>query len=199
MEYKCSVCDYTSPFKITIERHMIKKKKCGDNPTIIEVPVHIKCEFCNKLYKTRDNLTKHLKFCKIKNNEILLPIEPEIIETLNNDSILKEIIENLKKENESLKIKLSEKQKPNYKSKLNSVLRFAVWNSVIGNKIAVHKCLCCNSNEISQQNFQCGHVVSRNNGGEDIIDNLVPICGSCNSSMGSTDMDSFIKTLTVSN
>ncbi len=92
----------------------------------------------------------------------------------------------MKKENELLKIKLGEKQKPIYKSKLNSVLRFAVWNSVIGNKIAVHKCICCN-------------IISRNNGGEDIIDNLIPICGNCNSSMNSNNMDEFIKMLTVSN
>lgn len=49
------------------------------------------------------------------------------------------------------------------------------------------------------QNFcnLSGHVVSRYNGGEDIIDNLVPICGSCNSSMGSINMDSFIKILMI--
>ncbi len=105
------------------------------------------------------------------------------------------IIQELQRQIHTKIINNEQKEKPKYKHKLNSVLRFAVWNNIIGSKVAAHKCLCCNNNEISQQNFQCGHVVSRHNGGEDIIDNLVPICGSCNSSMGSTNMDSFIKIL----
>ncbi len=91
-----------------------------------------------------------------------------------------------------------EQNKPNYKTKLNSVMRYAAWNRTIGVTIGVYKCLCCNTSEISQQNFHCGHIVSRHNGGEDVVDNLVPICGSCNSSMGTNNMDDFIKTLMVS-
>ncbi len=190
MEYKCSVCNFTSSYKVAIERHITKQKKCGENQVVIEIPIDIKCEYCNKSYKTKEVLIKHFKICKTKN------IQNDVLNTNEDTQSLLDKIKKLEDENSLLKI---ETKKPNYKSKLNSVLRFAVWNSVIGHKVAVHKCLCCNSNEISQQNFDCGHIVSRNNGGEDIIDNLVPICGSCNSSMGSIDMDSFIKTLTVSN
>jgi len=42
-------------------------------------------------------------------------------------------------------------------------------------------------------NFHCGHVVSEINGGELEPENLKPICQSCNSSMGTTNMNEFIK------
>lgn len=75
MEFKCSICNYTSQFKTTIERHITKQKKCGENPSIIEVPIEIKCEFCNKLYKTRENLVQHLKICKVKKSNVELELE----------------------------------------------------------------------------------------------------------------------------
>ena len=40
--------------------------------------------------------------------------------------------------------------------------------------------------------FHCGHVISEFNGGNATIDNLRPICPSCNSSMGRTNMDIFM-------
>ena len=40
--------------------------------------------------------------------------------------------------------------------------------------------------------FHCGHIISEANGGEIKLDNLRPICHSCNSSMGTVNMDEFI-------
>lgn len=75
MEFRCSVCDYTSFSKFSAERHLTKQKKCGDNASIIEVPVDIKCEHCDKSYKTKEVLNKHLKICKTKKNNIELELE----------------------------------------------------------------------------------------------------------------------------
>jgi hypothetical protein len=47
MEFKCLSCDYTSSSKFSVERHINKQKKCGENPTIIEVSIDIICEYCN--------------------------------------------------------------------------------------------------------------------------------------------------------
>jgi len=66
MEFECSVCNYTSSYKSNTERHINKQKKCGENPQIIEVIVKIICEWCNKSYASKDNLTKHYKICKVK-------------------------------------------------------------------------------------------------------------------------------------
>jgi hypothetical protein len=66
MEFKCSACDYTSPYKIALDKHVNKKNKCGENPIVISVPIDIICEYCNKQYKSKDNLAQHLKICKVK-------------------------------------------------------------------------------------------------------------------------------------
>jgi hypothetical protein len=70
MEFKCSVCNYTSKYKIDIDRHINKQKKCGENPKIVETLLEIKCDYCDKFYKTTDTLKKHLKICKVKKSNM---------------------------------------------------------------------------------------------------------------------------------
>ena len=55
------------------------------------------------------------------------------------------------------------------------------------------KCTCCKVSTIGMRNFDCGHVVSVHAGGKTVAENLRPICGNCNSSMGKKDMDEFIR------
>ena len=45
---------------------------------------------------------------------------------------------------------------------------------------------------MTQLNFICGHIVSGYNGGKINVDNLRPICMSCNLSMGTKNMQDFI-------
>ncbi len=52
---------------------------------------------------------------------------------------------------------------------------------------------CCNTTTISITNFHCGHIVNNKDGGTVNIDNLKPICGLYNSSMGTMNMNDFIK------
>ena len=59
-------------------------------------------------------------------------------------------------------------------------------NSIQGN------CQCCKTEVISKNNFDCGHIISEKNGGNVHLDNLKPICRSCNSSMGRTNMNDFM-------
>lgn len=79
-------------------------------------------------------------------------------------------------------------------SKIPSALRNMVWKKYASKEKIYAKCYCCKTNEISIDNFVCGHVKSRYNDGETTLDNLRPICGSCNSSMGSKNMHEFMKT-----
>jgi 5-methylcytosine-specific restriction endonuclease McrA len=81
------------------------------------------------------------------------------------------------------------------KKSISSTIRKLVWNTNIGEEIGKTKCLCCNSTDITQISFNCGHIVSEANGGETIVSNLKPICQNCNSSMGTKDMNEFMKTL----
>ena len=47
--------------------------------------------------------------------------------------------------------------------------------------------------------FHCGHVIAEKNGGSIEITNLRPICQICNSSMGTTNMDVFVKSYKIEN
>jgi hypothetical protein len=71
-------------------------------------------------------------------------------------------------------------------------LKRKVWEQQIGEDIGKTKCLCCRLTDITQMSFHCGHIISESNGGEIKLDNLRPICQSCNSSMGTVNMDEFI-------
>jgi hypothetical protein len=72
-------------------------------------------------------------------------------------------------------------------------IRVLVWNTHIGELIGMAKCLCCNEKDISQMEFHCGHIISYYNGGADSVENMRPICASCNLSMGSENMNTFIE------
>jgi len=77
--------------------------------------------------------------------------------------------------------------------KIPAKVRNDVWNIYIGDNIAQHKCLCCKKTTIKNVEFECGHVVAKSKGGGDEIQNLRPICSSCNKSMGTTNMIEFVK------
>jgi 5-methylcytosine-specific restriction endonuclease McrA len=80
------------------------------------------------------------------------------------------------------------------KQQLPAAVRNAVWNQYVGIDLANDVCCCCGSERISRSNFECGHVISRSKGGSDKIENLRPICGLCNKSMGTHSMSDFIET-----
>ena len=72
-------------------------------------------------------------------------------------------------------------------------LKRKVWNKWVGEDTGKAKCMCCQLTDITQLSFHCGHIVAEAAGGELKVDNLKPICQSCNSSMGTTNMDEFIQ------
>ena len=80
----------------------------------------------------------------------------------------------------------------NYKKKyIPKALKIAIWNKYIGEEIGKVKCLCCEITDITQLKFHTGHIIAKANGGLTNIDNLKPICESCNKSMGIKNMDEF--------
>jgi hypothetical protein len=74
-----------------------------------------------------------------------------------------------------------------------ATVRFTVWNTHIGKEVADANCWLNCGNKISQQLFECGHIISVKDGGSDDIGNLRPICGLCNKSIGSSNMEEFKK------
>ena len=77
------------------------------------------------------------------------------------------------------------------KKAIPKTLKICVWNKYIGEDIGKTKCLCCKITDITQLKFHVGHIIAEANGGTLDIDNLKPICESCNKSMKTTNMDYF--------
>ncbi len=81
-----------------------------------------------------------------------------------------------------------------YKKKsIPLALKRKVWDLWVGESVGKTKCPCCKLTEISQMSFSCGHIIPESQGGKLSVENLKPICSSCNSSMGTQNMNDFIK------
>jgi 5-methylcytosine-specific restriction endonuclease McrA len=102
----------------------------------------------------------------------------------------KKIQEEKKLLEETKKIEKEEAKKK--KQAIPKQVRVIVWNHYIGDDIIKHKCLCCKKVTITNTNFDVGHVLSEKNGGSHEINNLRPICGACNHSMGVENMIDFV-------
>lgn len=85
------------------------------------------------------------------------------------------------------------------KQSIPKTMRILVWNAHIGEEIGKAKCLCCKLTDITQMKFHVGHIIAEKYGGKLEVKNLKPICGSCNSSMGTRNMNDFIKLLNIPN
>ena len=71
-------------------------------------------------------------------------------------------------------------------------LKKKIWNTYIGKEHGIARCFCCRDKEIEKDDFHAGHILAEVNGGTIDLDNLLPICSCCNSSMGSTHMRDFV-------
>ena len=71
------------------------------------------------------------------------------------------------------------------------ILKDLTWSKWIGDDIAKTKCLCCGVNEIKMNSFHCGHVIAEAFGGPTTVDNLRPVCATCNLSMRTQNMEKF--------
>ncbi len=80
-----------------------------------------------------------------------------------------------------------------YRQRIPQTVRNIVWRRhAVRNTV---KCWCCRTEEITQGNFDCGHIEADSRGGEPDIANLRPICRLCNTSMGTKNMQEFIDKL----
>ena len=86
---------------------------------------------------------------------------------------------------------ISTNKKKNY---IPKKLKIDVWNRYIGKNKRNTICVCCNITEIDITNFHAGHIISEKNEGLINIDNIIPICTLCNTSMSSKNMDLYIQT-----
>lgn len=80
------------------------------------------------------------------------------------------------------------------KNSLSQIVRRECWinylKTIPENKGEI-LCYCCERQMIDAHNFEAGHIISFRNGGPNHVSNLRPICGGCNKSMGSQNMEDF--------
>lgn len=69
-------------------------------------------------------------------------------------------------------------------------VRASLWKRDFDSSTA-GKCYCCAMNIEALGDWEAGHIVSVKEGGTDTLDNLRPVCKSCNRSMGTENMDAF--------
>lgn len=84
------------------------------------------------------------------------------------------------------------KTKIKKKKSIPKIIKDGCWNKHIGKEIGEVFCLVCDDEKISQNNFEAGHIISENNGGEIHEENLIPICSRCNKSIGKKNMEDWI-------
>lgn len=75
-------------------------------------------------------------------------------------------------------------EKPYHKTPIPKALRIAVWERYHANKYNVKCSVSWCNNIINPFTFEAGHNIPESKGGQTSLDNLIPICVSCNRSMG---------------
>ena len=69
-------------------------------------------------------------------------------------------------------------------------IRSLVWKAHFGEAMT-GSCFCCRKVLEALDDWHAGHIIAHANGGRDNVDNLRPVCISCNLSMGTENMDDF--------
>lgn len=80
----------------------------------------------------------------------------------------------------------------NYRTSVPKALKDRIWDTQIGPRFGEAWCYVC-STIINSKKFEAGHVKSVANGGATNIRNLKCICGTCNKSMGTQNLEVFRK------
>ncbi len=164
---------------------------CNQEKIISDVRRSYDCPYVN-VHKININIMEKV-FEIIQKLETLPDLEPitkskEPKEPKTKDKEPKTKDKELKTKDKELK----DKELKTKKQTIPKPLKKLVWNKYIGEDIGKAKCLCCKLTDITQLSFHCGHIIAESNGGELNLNNLKPICNSCNSSMGKQNMDEFI-------
>ena len=218
-KFNCPRCGHGTDLKANMTSHLLNKKPCEakfenlSRETILlqlnpkpKLP-QVKCEHCDKIV-VKKALKRHLKTCKnfdnsnVDDDNTMQPIDVNIDNLQKTIDEQRQLIQFLTQENQMLKSKLvnvsfnitsNNKVKTNKSKKKNipHAVKVKCWNTHVGELVPKVNCLCCDNVSITQHNFHCGHIIAETHGGTLDINNLLPICNVCNSSMGSMNMNEF--------
>lgn len=83
------------------------------------------------------------------------------------------------------------------KQRISKALKTAVWDKWHTLKIGEVDCPIKCGRKIQQGSFEAGHIIAEATGGPTDVTNLRPICNDCNKSMGTQNMNDFMKKTVV--
>jgi len=61
MSYNCESCKYTTPYKTHFDKHLKTNKH--EKKQKSEIEIKFICKYCNKNYKHKQSLSKHISLC----------------------------------------------------------------------------------------------------------------------------------------
>jgi hypothetical protein len=201
----CKFCKQEFLKKSTLTCHLETAKYCNTG----KEKISFDCSFCSKKLASKPRLEYHTNICKARKKsesvktDITLELmnqvqsmkleidelKQQVIQQYNNINLAENVTEEIKEEN---KVETSVQQ-PYKKKAIPKSLKMLVWHTYIGKEVGLAKCLCCKNKEITQMDFDCGHVVAESRGGVTTVNNMRPICAKCNRSMKAMNMNDFIE------
>jgi 5-methylcytosine-specific restriction endonuclease McrA len=187
--YNCQYCNFSTNNRTIIythkksQKHLLNKENYENKIKNINInEKEGELESLKKKYYKLKKKNKIIEQLQIENNVLEIKVKQ-----LEDEKLKSDVLINFYKETYI---------KPKYKKQnISKTLRISVWNKYFGEDSGKNKCMCCNITEITQLKFHCGHIIAERNGGDTSIDNLVPICESCNKSMGTQNLNTFKETL----
>jgi len=180
--------------KTSLKNHELEEIKCEKQVKLKLLKEHEEEDKMQKEKQLKHELKKRQEIEKIRqqeNEEENARLKQDEEQTQLDLIKQQEEETQLKKQKEFEKIKQQDIK--NKKQVIPKNIKVIVWNHYIGENIIHHRCLCCKKVLISNTSFHVGHVISEKDGGTHEINNLRPICSSCNHSMGSENMIEFVK------
>ena len=203
----CKFCKQEFLKKSTLTRHLETAKYCNTG----KEKISFDCSFCSKKLASKPRLEYHTNICKArkKSESVKTDITLELMNQLKSmkleiDELKQQVVQQYNNINlaenendtEEIKEEIKEEtpvQQPYKKKAIPKSLKMLVWHTYIGKEVGLAKCLCCKNKEITQMDFDCGHVVAESRGGVTTVNNMRPICAKCNRSMKAMDMNDFIE------
>jgi hypothetical protein len=194
-EFQLNLYDHT---KIFLENKygMFFSKKKNINKNIYSISEFLQILLQKKYFDKYSNIdeiiydleTKNNKFYKlisyrnyfIEDDKLFYvdehePIKQQFICSLKNNNFIDYVLDDTVIPDHKFKYK---------KQKISPKLRIQVWRKEFNNTDEGN-CPLCNKNiYIDKNGFHCSHIISEANGGKTDIDNLRPLCESCNLKMG---------------
>jgi hypothetical protein len=206
----CKFCKQEFLKKSTLTRHLETAKYCNTG----KEKISFDCSFCSKKLASKPRLEYHTNICKARKKSESVKTDIAL-DLMNQVQRMKLEIDELKSQQQIIRQQVIQQhintnltenendteenkeetsvQQPYKKKAIPKSLKMLVWHTYIGKEVGLAKCLCCKNKEITQMDFDCGHVVAESRGGVTTVNNMRPICTKCNRSMKAMNMNDFIE------